>query len=179
MAALSLYELERPALKAFTEELKATLVENDAAGLSKLLELGGALAEKLSETDRLVDLFLISEDDPRVVPVWASLRRVSRKRSMTKVFTSTHPSLEGRLRAFDVLRDDKHIARSVDRLLNPKRLPWYLRREGAACGWLDGEERAELVTAVTKLRPSLTPELSEWLGGLDDVEGDVVAHDGM
>lgn len=179
MGALSLYELERPKLKAFTDELKKALADNDAAGLAALLELSDALAEDLAKAERLVDLFLIPEDDPRVVPLWASLRRISRKRSMTKVFTSEHPSLEGRLRAFDVLRDDKAIARSVDRLLSPKRLPWYLRRDGASCGWLDGSERESLVTAVTKLQPSLTPELSAWLDGLAEVEGDVVAHDGM
>ncbi len=176
---IALYELERPALRAFTDELKQALLSNDRDGLFALLELSGALADTLTATERLVDLFLIPEDDARVVPLWASLRRISRKRAMSKVFTSTHTSLEGRLRAYDVLRDDKAIARSIDRLLNPSRLPWYLRRAGAACGWLDHQERVALASAARKLRPSLTVELREWLDGLEQVEGDIVAHDGM
>jgi hypothetical protein len=179
MATLALYELERPALKTFTQELKQTLLADDKRALCELLELGDALAEKVAASGRLVDLFLLPEDDAQVVPLLASLRRISRKRAMSKVFTSTHPSLEGRLRAYDVLRDDKKISRSIDRLLNPNRLPWYLRRAGATCGWLAGDERLELAAAITKLEPSLTPELSEWLQGLDEAEGDIVAHDSM
>jgi hypothetical protein len=179
MAALALYELERPALKAFTEELKQTMLADDKRGLCDLLELGDALTEKVAASGRIVDLFLLPEDDAQVVPLLSSLRRISRKRAMSKVFTSTHPSLEGRLRAYDVLRDDKKISHSIDRLLNPNRLPWYLRRAGATCGWLANDERLELTSSVSKLKPSLTPELSEWLQGLDEVEGDVVAHDNM
>ncbi len=179
MGALCLYELERPALKAFTDELKAALMADDKDALCSLLELGDAVAETLGQRERLVDLFLLPDDDKRVVPIWASLRRISRKRAMTKVFTSTHPTLDGRLRAYDVLRDDKAVAKSIDRLLSPKRLPWYLRRDGSSCGWLSADERSELERAVSKLRPALTPELQEWADGLADVTGDVVAHDNM
>lgn len=176
---IALYELDRPALKAFSDELKAALRDDDREALASLLELQGGLKEALAAAPRLIDLFLVPEDDPRAVPLWASVRRISKKRAMTKVFTSTHPSLEGRLRAYDVLRDDKELARRIDRLLNPKRLPWYLRRSNASGGWLGGEERSDLVAAMKKLKPSLTPELVELLGGLDEIDGDVVAHDGL
>jgi hypothetical protein len=179
MGALSLYELDRPALQQLSKDLQRVLRDNDATELSAMLELGDALVEQVAAAPRLVDLFLVPEDSPAVAPLWASLRRISRKRAMTKMFTSSHPSLEGRLRAYDVLRDDQAIARAIDRLLNPRRLPWYLRRSGASCGWLGGDERAELEAAVSKLKPSLTPELSEWVDGLSEVSGDVVAHDGM
>lgn len=176
---IQLYELDRPALRAFTEELKAALLDDDREALASLLELQGALEDTLAASPRLIDLFLLPESEPRVVPLWASVRRISRKRAMTKVFTSTHASLEGRLRAYDVLRDDKHLSRRIDRLLNPKRLPWYLRREGASGGWLDGDEREQLVTGMKKLKPSLTPELVELLQGLGEIDGDVIAHDGL
>jgi hypothetical protein len=176
---IALYELERPALKIFTEELKQTLLLNQVHELAELLELGDGLRDQLATADRLIDLFLLPEDDKRASPLWASLRRVSRKRAMTKVFTSTHANLEGRLRAYDVLRNDAAVAKSIDRLLNPKRLPWYLRRDGATCGWLGAEERDRLVTAMRKLEPSLTPELQEALDGLHQIDGDVVAHDAL
>ncbi len=179
MALLALYELDRGALKAFTSELEAVLLADDGPRLAALLELGGDLFETIAQRRNLIELFVLPEDAPQRAPVWASLRRVSRKRSMTKVFTSTHATLEGRLRAYDVLRDDKEISRSVDRLLNPKRLPWYLRRAGATCGWLSGDERARLVQSMTRLRAALTPELVEALDGLVEIDGDVVAHDAM
>ena len=175
---LSLYELDRPALQAFSADLKNVMLEDNRDGFVALLELSDALAAELPDA-RLIDLLLRPDDDAAVAPLWASLRRISRKRAMTKMYTSEHPSLEGRLRAFDVLRGDKAIARSIDRLLNPQRLPWYLRRTGASGGWLKSREREELTTAVTKLKPSLTPELASWVEGLHEVEGDIVAHDGM
>jgi len=117
----------------------------------------GLSSERLQRIDRLLEDLVANESLPCAVALIARRGRVAyfksfglanreagrevdaetifRLGSMTKVFTSSHPSLEGRLRAFDVLRDDKDIARSVDRLLNPKRLPWYLRRDDASGGW--------------------------------------------
>jgi hypothetical protein len=171
---LTLYELDRAKLQALSAELKAALLADDRAALAALLELadGGVL-----ERPRLVDHFLVPEESSKVL--FASLRRVSKKRALTKVMESTHASLEARLRAFDVLRDDSALARSIDRLLNPKRLPWYLRREGATCGWIDGAERAALAKGMQKHRAALTPELVELLDGLYQLDADAVLHDSL
>jgi hypothetical protein len=174
VSLLSLYELDRAALQALSAELKAALLADDRDALAKLLELPDSEALGCA---RAVDLFLVPEERNKVL--FASLRRVSKKRALTKVLESTHPSLDARLRAYDVLRDEPPIARSLDRLMNPQRLPWYLRRAGATCGWIDAAEKTALAKAMQKHRAALTPELVELLDGLYQLDGDAVLHDSL
>jgi hypothetical protein len=179
MRALCLYELDRPALKRISAELEATLRADDHAELAKLLELSDALATKLRDRERLVDWFLLPDEHPDAKPLLASLRRISKKRAFTKVLESSDSALEGRLRNFDALRENKRAATLVDKLLSQKRLPWYLRTTGGTCGWIDSDKRAELCDAMAAMRNSLTPELIELLDGLKDVSGDAVLHDSL
>ena len=178
-SVLSLYELDRDALKLVSAELETALADNDADALTKLLELGDALAQRLASTERLVDLFLVPESSEQSAPLYASLRRISKKRALTKLMTSSDASLEGRMRGFDLLRDEPELANQLDRLLSPTRLPWYLRRAGASCGWLKASQRDTLASGMRKLKPALTPELVELLDGLEQTDEDVVLHDGL
>jgi hypothetical protein len=176
---LALYELDRDALKALSAELRQVLMDNDAAALARLLELSQEVARDLQDEVRLVERFLLPEDDPRSRVLLASLRRISKKRAMTPVFKSQQLSLEGRLRGYEVLRDDVLVAGFVDKLLDQARLPWYLRRQHATGGWLNGSQRQQLVARLQGLRPVLTDELNAFAEGLNEVGSDVVAHDGL
>lgn len=176
-AALSLYALDRPALMAFSGELKALLRTDDRAGLAQALEVGAALAERLSRGPRAVDWFLRPEGDPDAAPLYASLRRVAKKRALTRTWTSDALSLEGRLRHFDLLREEREIAGLIDKLLNPARLPWFLVRPGATGGWLDGTKRERLADALAALRAALPAEIATFAEALGEIEGDVIAHD--
>jgi hypothetical protein len=178
-ATLSLYELDRARLKELSVELKQVLSEDDRAALAKLLELGPDLTARLSEGERMVDLFLLPESDARAAPLFASLRRVSKKRALTKVMQSSDPALEGRMRGFEPLRDQKELARALDQLMNPLRLPWYLRKSGCTCGWIDGETRGTLVEGMRRLKSALSPELLELYEGLVEIEQDAVLHDAL
>ena len=64
-------------------------------------------------------------------------------------------------------------------LLNPKRVPWYLRATGATAGWLDGKDRADLSQKMDRLLSQLTPELQAFARGLGEIDGDVIAHDSL
>lgn len=174
---LSLYALDRPALKAFSAELKDLLLKDDRAGIAALLGLGADLAARLAEGPRAVDWLLLPEGDAKVAPIFASLRRVAKKRALELAWTSAEPSLEGRLRHFDLLREDAKIAGLVDKLLDPNRLPWFLVRPGGTGGWLDEPKRAELSAELRQLKPSLTKELAEFADAIREIEGDVIAHD--
>lgn len=176
---LSLYCLDRPALVAFTKELRERLLSDDRAGLAKLLELSGALADRLGQTEHAIEWFLRPETSPEAAPFFSSLRRVAKKRALVLSWTSPEASLEGRLRQYDVLREDAEIAKRIDRLLSPSRLPWFLVRPGATCGWLDGPGRAELAADLRRLRATLPKELAAFAEALDDMEGDAVAHDAL
>lgn len=178
-STLSLYELDRPALKALSTELHALLIADDRDGLAALLELGEAMRSSLDSRDRLVDFFLLPESDASAAPIMSSLRRISKKRTLTKVMTSSDLALEGRLRGFEILREQIALRKLVDKLLEPKRLPWFLRGPGSTCGWLKPEERQTLASGMATLLPSLTPELREMQQGLASAEGDVVLHDGL
>ncbi len=176
---LSLFALDRPALKAFSADLKAVLLSDDRPALASLLELGEGLAARLAEGPRAVDWFLRPESAPEAVPIFASLRRVTKKRALSLAWTSAEPSLEGRLRHFDLIREDAAVADLVDKLLDSRRLPWFLVRPAATSGWLDAKKRETLASELRQLRPSLTPELAAFADALREVEGDVVAHDGL
>ena len=126
-----------------------------------------------------MDWFLRPEGDAAVVPLFASLRRVAKKRALSLAWTSPAASLEGRLRAFDVLREDKNIAGLIDKLLDPNRLPWFLVRPGATCGWLDDDKRGKLASALRPLRAALPAEVVEFADAIREVDGAVVAHDAL
>lgn len=174
---LSLYALDRPALKAFSAELQSLLLADDRPGLASLLGLGPDLAARVASGPRAVDWLLRPETDAAASPIFASLRRVAKKRALTLSWTSTEPSLEGRLRHFDLIREDQAMAALVDKLLDSQRLPWFLVRPGGTSGWLDDARRKELAGELRQIVPSLTKELAAFAVALREVEGDVVAHD--
>jgi hypothetical protein len=164
-------------LKAFSAELKGLLLADDRPGVAALLGLGQDLAARVASGPRAVDWFLRPEDDAAAAPILASLRRVAKKRALELSWTSDEPSLEGRLRHFDLLREDARIAGLVDKLLDSHRLPWFLVRPGATSGWLDGSKREELAGELRQLAPSLPKELAAFATAISDMEGDVVSHD--
>lgn len=176
---LSLFALDRPALKGLSADLRRLLHEDDRAGLATLLELGPGLAARLASGERSVDVFLRPESDPEVAPLFASLRRVAKKRALSAVWTSTEASLEGRLRQYDLLRAESDLAAAIDKLLDIGRLPWFLQRPGATGGWLDGPAREALLAGLKRIAPALPDELVAFVAGLDEVEGAVVAHDAL
>lgn len=178
-ATLSLYTLDRPALKAFAGELEGLLRADDRAGLGKLLELGPSLVARLGEGERAVDWLLRPETRPDVAPFFSSLRRVAKKRALSLAWTSDEPSLEGRLRQYDVLREEAPLAKLVDRLLDSAGLPWFLVRRGATGGWLDDKRRVALADGLGDLAAAMPPEIVAFTRALEDVEGDVLAHDGL
>ena len=102
---------------------------------------------------------------------------MAKKRALTLEWTSAEPSLEGRLRAFDLLREDPRVAGLIDKLLDAERLPWFLVRPGATSGWLDSAKREDLAGEMRKLRASLPKELVAFGDAIRDLDGDVVAHD--
>jgi hypothetical protein len=174
---LSLYALDRPALKAFSAELKGLLLADDRAGVAALLGLGADLAARVASGPRAVDWFLRPEGDAEVTPLFASLRRVAKKRALELAWTSAEVSLEGRLRHFDLLREDPKVATLIDKLLDSHRLPWFLVRPGATSGWLDAAMREALAAELWGLRAALPKELAAFAEAIRDVDGDVVAHD--
>jgi hypothetical protein len=178
-STLSLFTLDRPALIELSKELKSTLLADDRQALAKLLELGGSLVERVAEGPRVVDWFLRPETDASSSPLFASLRRVAKKRALSLAWTSPAASLEGRLRAFDVLREDKNIAGLLDKLLDPNRLPWFLVRPGATCGWLDNDKRGKLASALRPWRAALPDEVVEFANAIREVDGAVVIHDAL
>lgn len=176
---LSLYALDRPALKALSQELKALLLADDRKGIAATLGLGAELAARLGEGPRAVDWFLRPDDDAEAGPIFASLRRIAKKRSLTLAWTSAEASLEGRLRHFDLLREDAKIALLLDKLLDGRRLPWFLVRPGATAGWLDAAKREDLAGELKRLKAALPKELVAFADALEGVGDDVVAHDGL
>jgi hypothetical protein len=174
---LSLYALDRPALIELSKELKRLLIADDRAGVAAALELSPSFAERVAKGARAVDWFLRPETDPEASPLFASLRRVAKKRALSLAWTSKAPSLEGRLRGYDVLREEKAAAALIDKLLDPARLPWFLVRPGATCGWLDAKKRAELDRELWAMRAALPPEIAEFAAAIHELDGAVVAHD--
>lgn len=176
---LALYALDRPKLQAFAKELKELLLADDRSGLASALGLGAELSDRLGRGPRAVDWFLRPDTDPQASPLFASLRRVAKKRALELAWTSDAPSLEGRLRAFEPLRDEPQVAVAIDKLLDANRLPWFLVRPGATGGWLDGAAREALAIELRALKPVLTPELAAFAEAVDEIDGPVLAHDGL
>jgi hypothetical protein len=175
--ALSLYAFDRPALIAFSGELRRALLEDDRAAIVALLGLGEQLAARFSSAQRGIDWFLRPETNSDAQPFYASLRRVAKSRALTLAWTSSAASLEGRLRQYDVVRDEPELAKLVDQLLDPGRLPWFLCRPGATGGWLTDERRAELANGLAALADALPDEITAFATALADVDGAVIAHD--
>ena len=176
---LSLFALDRAALKVFSAELRSALTADDRSALAKILELSPAMATRFDGLPRAVDLLLRPEQDPAALPVFASLRRIAKRRALTLAWTSEEPSLEGRLRQYDVLREELPLAKNIDRLLDSNGLPWFLCRRGATAGWLDDKRREALAAGMVELRAALPKELVAFAEALDEVSGDVLAHDGI
>lgn len=174
---LSLFALDRPALQAFSKELKALFLADDRKGIATALGLGESFAARLATGPRAVDWFLRPEADAEAAPLFASLRRVAKKRALELAWTSTEPSLEGRLRHFDLLREDAKVASLLDKLLDASRLPWFLVRPGATSGWLDSAKREELASELRQLKAALPKELAAFADALHEINGAVVAHD--
>ena len=174
---LSIYRLDRSKLADFSHELRDVLSRDDRSGLASLIGLGQELAARVTRAHWAIDLMLRPDDDEEVAPIFASLRRVAKRRAIEQVWTSQSPSLEGRLRAYDVLRDDEDVARRIDRLLEAARLPWFLQRPGGTAGWLDDAERAELANGMEGLGPALPDEVNAFVEVLGGISGDVLVHD--
>jgi hypothetical protein len=172
-----LYRLDREKLAEFSEKLRDALRRDDRATLSNALGLGEELTRRVGEANAAIFLMLRSDDDPAVAPLFASLRRVAKRAALEHVWTSQSPSLEGRLRAYDVLRDDPAIAAQLDRLLDPSRLPWFFQRPGATGGWLDVGERSGLAQRIESLAAALPDEVNAFVEVLGGMDGDALVHD--
>ncbi len=175
---LSLFALDRAALDGFGRELRDALAEDSREALVSLLELSGGLADRVVGAERAVHLFLVPETDPHHAGLYASLRRIVKKRALEPAWRSDSPALEGRLRAYEPLRENAAAASRVDALLDAERVPWFLQRPGATAGWLSSSEKVALVEALSELDdpPAEIAALSDALG---QVDGDVLCHDGL
>src|SRR5262249_52472908 len=141
---LTLYRLDREKLHELSTKLRDLLARDDRAAISGLLGLGDELARRIAAERWAVAIMLRADDDAQASPIFASLRRVAKRAAMEHVWTSESPALEGRLRAYDVLREETEIADAIDRLLDPTRLPWFLQRPGGTGGWLGDDQRETL-----------------------------------
>jgi hypothetical protein len=178
-SVLSLFALDRDALLAFERELHDILSRDDRDALVSLLGLGGGFADMARSTPRAVDLFLVPETEASRSGLYASVRRVAKKRALVHVWTSASPSLEGRLREYDVIREHEGLARDVDRLLDSSRLPWFLRRPGGTGGTLASPDREQLSHGLDELRRDLPDEVAALADALSEMDGDVLCHDGL
>jgi NAD(P)-dependent dehydrogenase (short-subunit alcohol dehydrogenase family) len=174
---LSLYRLDRDKLHELSVKLRELLARDDRAGLSTLLGLGEELARRLASERWAVGLMLRPDEDPQASPIFASLRRVAKRAALEHVWTSESPALEGRLRAYDILRDEQDVADTIDRLLDQVRLPWFLQRPGATGGWLGAEQRETLAQRMEGLGPALPDEVNAFVEALGGMDGDALVHD--
>jgi hypothetical protein len=177
-STLSLFTLDRPLLDAFSAELRAVLAEDAREPFIALLGLGGGFADRARAAKHAVDLFLVPETEASHAGIYASLRRVVKKRALTLAWTSPSPALEGRLRAYEPLREDAEAARRADALLESSRVPWFLRRPGGTAGWLNREDCDALREALSELEDP-PPEISALAEALGELSGDVLCHDGL
>ena len=174
---LSIYRLDRDKLHELSNQLRQLLGADDRAALSTLLGLGEELARRLASERWAVAMMLRADDDPQASPIFASLRRVAKRAALEHVWTSESPALEGRLRAYDVLREEKDVADALDRLLEPSRLPWFLQRPGSTGGWLDDAQRGTLAERMHSLGPALPDEVNGFAEALGGMDGDALIHD--
>lgn len=174
---LSLYQLDRAKLADVSGKLRDLLARDDRAGLSSLLGLGEELGRRLAAGRWAVGFMLRADDDAEASPVFASLRRVAKRAALEHLWTSESPALEGRLRAYDVLREEPQVAETIDRLLDSTRLPWFLQRPGGTGGWLDDPQRATLVKQMEELSSALPDEVNAFVEALGGMDGDALVHD--
>jgi hypothetical protein len=174
---LSLYRLDRDKLHELSAKLRELLAKDDRAALAGLLGLGDELARRISAERWAIGFMLRADDDAQAAPIFASLRRVTKRAALEHVWTSESPALEGRLRAYDVLREERDIAEAIDRLLEPSRVPWFLQRPGGTAGWLGSEQREELASRMEELGPALPLEVNAFVEALGGMDGDVLIHD--
>jgi hypothetical protein len=175
---LSLYRLDRAALRSFEVSLRECLAEDHRSSLVTLLGLHGDLAGRIERAPHAVDPFLALDTYPPSSPLFAALRRVAKQRALSLEWTSDAPSLEGRLQAFDGIRADPALARAADALVDKGRVPWFLRRQGGTCGLLSSVERAALAVGLEALDEP-PPELLALAEALGEIDGDVLCHDAL
>ena len=174
---LSLYRLNRESLHEMSGKLRELLAKDDRAALAALLGLGEELARRLAAERWAVALMLRPDDDPQIAPIFASLRRVAKRAALEHIWTSESPALEGRLRAYDVLREEPEIADALDKLLEPSRIPWFLQRPGGTAGWLGDEAREWLAKRMQELGPALPDEVNAFAEALGGMDGDALVAD--
>jgi NAD(P)-dependent dehydrogenase (short-subunit alcohol dehydrogenase family) len=174
---LSLYRLDRDKLHELSAQLRALLARDDRAGLSALLGLGEELARRLAAERWAVGILLRPDDDAQASPIFASLRRVAKRAALEHVWTSESPALEGRLRAYDILREEQDVAEAIDRLLDPVRLPWFLQRPGGTGGWIVDDQRETLAKRMEEIGPALPDEINAFVEALGGMDGDALVHD--
>jgi hypothetical protein len=173
---LSLYRLDRAALRTFEARLRESLAEDNRPSLVSLLGLHGDLAGRIERAPYAVDPFLAPDTYPPSAPLFAALRRVAKQCALSLVWTSDSPALEGRLQAFDGIREDPALARLADALLDKGRVPWFLRRQGSTCGVLTPSECGVLAHGLEALDEP-PPELLALAQALGEWEGEVLCHD--
>ena len=174
---LALYRLDRDKLHEISATLRDLLARDDRAGISTLLGLGEELARRVAAERWAVGLMLRPDEDPQASPIFASLRRVAKRAALEHVWTSESAALEGRLRAYDVLREEPDIADGIDRLLDPVRLPWFLQRPGGTGGWLGNDQREMLAKRMQELGPALPDEVNAFVEAFGGMDGDALIHD--
>ena len=174
---LSLYRLDRDKLQEISAELRSHLANDDRAALAAMLGLGEELARRIATDSPAVRMMLRADDDPQATAIFASLRRVVKRAALEHVWSSESPALEGRLRAYDVLREEEDIAATIDRFLDGARLPWFLQRPGATGGWLPDDEREDLARRMEQLGPALPDEINAFVEALGGMDGAALVHD--